>query len=165
MTSRMHVTTNPELRPAQPSDEPLLFKLYASTRLEELSRLPVSAEQLESILKMQFNAQQSGYAAQHPLADHQIILFEAQEIGRILLDRSEDRFQLVDIALLPQFRGRGIGSLLLKKLQEEAAREGKKIGLFVYQTNPAKRLYERLGFSQVETDGLYTEMLWRAEEP
>jgi len=163
MTSPMHEMTNPELRSALPSDEPLLFKLYASTRLEEFAHMPLSAEQLEAILKMQFIAQQRGYEAQHPLADHHIILFEDEEIGRILLDRSKDRFHLADITLLPEFRGRGIGSLLLKNLQEEAALAGKSFGLFVFLSNPAKRLYERLGFSEVGANGLYTQMLWQPE--
>jgi ribosomal protein S18 acetylase RimI-like enzyme len=163
MTGPHQETLNLELRPALPSDDALLFKLYASTRLDELSVMPLSKEQLDAFLQMQFNAQRRGHAAQHPTAEQQIILVEGLEVGRILLDRLEKDLHLVDITLLPEFRSRGIGSFILKNLQAEAARDGKSFRLFVYQSNPARRLYERLGFSEIRESGMYVEMLWKVD--
>jgi ribosomal protein S18 acetylase RimI-like enzyme len=149
------------LRPAQPSDERLLFKLYASTRLEELAMVPWNEAQLEAFLKMQFDAQKRTYQMQYPAADHHIILNGAQEMGRLMVHRTVDDILLVDITLLPEFRGRGIGGKLLGELQGEATREGKRVRLHVLRTNPARRLYERSGFSIIGGDGMYEEMLWQ----
>jgi ribosomal protein S18 acetylase RimI-like enzyme len=149
------------LRPALPSDELLLFKLYASTRLEEFSMVPWNEAQLEAFLKMQFDAQRRTYRMQYPAADHHIILKGAQEMGRLMVHRTVDDILLIDITLLPEFRGRGIGGKLLGDLQSEATLEGKRVRLHVLRTNPARRLYERSGFSTIGGDSMYEEMLWQ----
>ena len=87
-------------------------------------------------------------------------MLDHNPIGRILVDRSGETIRLVDIALLTEFRGRGIGSILLRRLLDEGAAAGKRVVLSVYKFNPAMRLYERLGFFKVAEDGLYVQMQW-----
>jgi ribosomal protein S18 acetylase RimI-like enzyme len=149
------------LRPAQPEDEPFLFRVYAGTRADEMAAWGWDAAQQEAFLRMQFNAQSMAYRAQYPDADHRIIIYGNQPVGRILIDRSGQGILLIDIALLAECRNTGIGSALIRDLQREATQAGAPVRLHVLKTNPAAvRLYERLGFSITDDDGIYLEMKW-----
>ena len=149
------------LRPIRPEDQPFLYEVYASTRLEELAPLGWNADQQAAFLTQQFNAQHQYYQANYPGADFQIILVNDQPAGRIYVDRRIDEIRLIDIALLPEYRNGGIGSRLLKDLLAEAARAGKPVRIHVEKFNPALRLYERLGFSISDDRGVYWFMEWR----
>jgi ribosomal protein S18 acetylase RimI-like enzyme len=148
------------LRPATPEDEAFLYDLYSSTRAEEVAAWGWPAAQKEMFLKMQFNAQRQSYHARYSAADHSIILVDGREAGRLMVDRSDSQILLVDIALLPDYRGAGIGGALIGDLLSEARRSNKPIRLHVTKANRAARLYERLGFSRMGDDGVYYEMQW-----
>jgi ribosomal protein S18 acetylase RimI-like enzyme len=148
------------LRPALPEDEPFLYELYASTRAAELAVLDWSSAQREAFLSLQFRAQQAHYA-EFPNANPQIIVEVDRAIGRLLVSRLPDEIRLVDVALLPEWRGRGIGSALLQQLLDEAARANKPVRLHVEKSNPARRLYRRLGFTPLAEVGLYYLMEWQ----
>jgi ribosomal protein S18 acetylase RimI-like enzyme len=113
---------------------------------------------------MQFNAQDLHYRQHFSAARFDVILAAGQPVGRLYVDRGEHEIRLIDIALLPEHRGRGIGGALIAELVAEAGAGGKTVAIHVEHHNPAKRLYERLGFrlSGGET-GLYVQMQWRAE--
>jgi ribosomal protein S18 acetylase RimI-like enzyme len=160
MTTSVHDSAKLSLRPSLASDESLLFRLYASTRTQELAFTAWDETQWNAFLQMQFNLQKRSYEARFPAADHSIILYDEQEIGRLVVDRTATENHLIDIALLPEFRGRGIGGALVRELQEGTARDGKSLRLSVLKTNPARRLYERLGFSIENERGAYCFMLW-----
>jgi ribosomal protein S18 acetylase RimI-like enzyme len=81
--------------------------------------------------------------------------------GRFYVHRREREIRLMDIALLPEHRGRGIGSALLHDLFAEAAAAGKRVTVHVEEYNPARRLYERLGFKKIGEHGVYHLMEWR----
>ena len=144
------------LRPALPDDEAFLYQLYATTRGEEMRAWGLEASQQEMILKLQFTAQRRHYEIAFPDADHKIILCDGRPAGRILVFRSEREIRLVDIALLPEHRGAGIGASLVRGLMLEAQAAGKPLVLHVEKQNRAARLYERLGFSTTaDTGGHY----------
>jgi ribosomal protein S18 acetylase RimI-like enzyme len=145
------------LRPATREDEAFLAQLFATTR-PEFSLLDIGEGQREALLKMQLNAQRQQYDACYPLADNSIILRDGRPSGRILVDRSGGEVTLIDIALLPEHRSSGIGTGLMRKLLAEAAGAGKSVRLHVLKSNPALRLYERLGFAPIDDQGLYFEM-------
>jgi len=147
------------LRPATEADEDFLFELFASTRRDEFKVLLADEAQLEALVKMQFNLQRRQYEAGYPEADHKIILRDGQPIGRLFVDESDREFTLVDIALLPEHRNSGIGTYLIQQLLSRAANKEKPVRLHVVKSNPARRLYERLGFSLASEDGVYLEML------
>lgn len=150
------------LRPAQPDDEPFLFRVYASTRADEMAAWGWDAAQQEAFLRMQFTTQSMSYRAQFPDADHRIIMLADEPVGRILVARTDEGILLVDIALLPERRSAGIGTSLIRDLQAEATQAGLPVHLHVLKTNPAAaRLYERLGFSSIGDDGIYLEMKWQ----
>ena len=152
--------TSIHLRPITPEDESFLARLYASTREQELAQTNWSDEQKAMFCRMQFNAQTADYRANYPDASFQIIERDGVTAGRLLVMRSDDAVHVIDIALLPEHRGAGIGTKLLKELQKEARSVGKKVSIYVEQFNPARRLYERLGFQQVAEKEVYLLMEW-----
>jgi ribosomal protein S18 acetylase RimI-like enzyme len=151
------------LRPAVAEDEGFLFELYASTRREEMEEWGFGEAQRAAFLTMQFRAQRQGYAAQFPGAEDRIVVVDGKAVGRLLVSRAEDAIRLVDVALLPELQGRGIGRGLVEAVQAQASRLGKPVRLHVLQSSRAARLYERLGFKTAAQHPPYTEMEWRAD--
>jgi len=129
--------------------------------MEELAPLGWADEQLAAFLKMQFTAQHRHYQATYPNADFHVILADGNPAGRLYADRQPGEIRLIDIAILPQYRGAGIGSRLLADLLAEAEQAGKPVSLHVEKFNPALSWYERLGFSIVDDRGVYWFMEWR----
>jgi ribosomal protein S18 acetylase RimI-like enzyme len=144
------------LRAATPEDDPFLFEVFAGTRLDEFKFL--AEEQQQALMKMQYNAQRAQYDDGFSQAESRIILLDDRPVGRMLVDESERAFVLVDIALLPEYRKLGIGTRLLNDLLRRAVEARKPIRLHVLKSNPARRLYERLGFSPVNEESMYLEM-------
>jgi ribosomal protein S18 acetylase RimI-like enzyme len=151
------------LRPITPEDEGLLYRVYASTRQDELAVADWDDGQKEAFLEMQFAAQHAFYMGQFPQAAFQIILLDGEPIGRLYVDRREDEIRIIDIALLAEHRNRGIGSTFLKDILAEGRQEGLPVRIHVEQYNPALRLYARLGFQKVAEHGIYTLLEWSPE--
>jgi ribosomal protein S18 acetylase RimI-like enzyme len=148
------------LRPAQPDDEELLYRLYALSRRDEMLAWGWSEAQQQMFLRMQFTARQAHYRDQFPHAEHRIILLDEAPVGRMVVVRNEDHIRLADIALLPEHRGRGLGASLIKELLDEARSAARPVQLFVERHNPAIRLYERLGFRIVGDIDSHLSMEW-----
>jgi len=146
------------LRVSTPDDQDFLFVLYASTREEELRLWGWDEHQQRAFLEMQFRGQNQHYGLCYPQADSNIILFNDQPVGRLLIDRSRQEILLVDIALLPEYQNRHIGTTLIQSLLREAAGAQKNVELHVLRGSAAVRLYERLGFTNVADDGVYLNM-------
>ena len=146
---------SPTLRPAGPADREFLYRVYASTREEELAPLAWSNEQKEQFLRMQFEAQDAHYKQHYAVASFDLIELEDEPIGRLYVDRWADEIRVIDIALLPEHRGAGTGTRLLEELVAEAAESGKRLSIHVERHNSARRLYERLGFEPVAEHGVY----------
>ncbi|MEZ5300916.1 MAG: GNAT family N-acetyltransferase [Verrucomicrobiales bacterium] len=138
------------------SDLPFLAALYASTRREEMAMTGWPAYQIEAFLRQQFEAQHRFYQDQFSSAQFDIILDAAGEpIGRLYLDEREDEIRVIDIALLPDARGRGIGGRIMADILDKAFASEKTVRIHVEQNNPAMRLYRRLGFKMIEEQGVY----------
>lgn len=152
-----------DLRPVTDDDREFLFRLYASTREEELSVVPWSDEQKESFLRSQFGAQTRYWNEQFPEASFDVVENGGGPVGRLYVDHRVDEIRLIDIALLPEFRGRGIGGSLLEQVLEQARAAGKAVRIHVEKNNPAYRLYQRLGFRTLEDKGVYDLLEWRAD--
>ena len=148
------------LRPVQESDNEFLLKVYGSTREQELAQVPWSAEQKQQFVRMQWEAQKNHYGAQHPNATHEIIYIENSDIGRLYLDRSGDKFHILDITLLPEHLNRGAGSFLLRQIMAEAKEAGKPVTIYVETFNPSLRLFERLGFTPIQQEGFHLLLQW-----
>lgn len=150
------------LRPATPADAEFLYRVYASTRYEELAPAGWPPEQVEAFLRMQFRAQDMYYRQHFADAAFDVILCRGEPAGRLYLDRRPDEVRVVDIALLSAFRGAGIGTYLLTGVCSGAAGWGVPVRVHVEAFNPARRLYDRLGFVQIDTTGVYHRLEWTA---
>ena len=146
------------LRPAGAEDRDVLLRVYASTREEELRLVDWSDDQKAAFVRQQFEAQDTYYREHYDAATFDVIEVDAEPVGRLYVARWEDEIRIVDIALLPECRGRGLGTALLGALLDVAAEAGKRLSIHVEVNNPARRLYERLGFGAVEERGVHVLM-------
>lgn len=138
------------LRPVHEDDGELLYRVYASTRTEELSAVPWSDAQKEEFLRSQFAAQDTHYRTLYFDALLEVIVVGGHDAGRLYVARWPQEIRIMDVVLLPAFRGNGIGERILRDLAAEADRDGKLLSIHVEMDNPARRLYERVGFTAVE---------------
>lgn len=150
------------LRTAAPADEPFLAHLYATTREEELRQTGWTDAQKAVFCASQFQLQQVDYSANYPAEGHQIILRDDLPIGRVWIAERSDCLFIVDMALLPEFRSSGIGTMLLEEIFADGDRAALPVRLTVLWNNPrAIALCERLGFRPHEQN----EMLLVLERP
>jgi len=157
MTAAIDVSFRPEL----PEDEAFLAKLYASTRAGEMALTGWDAVQQEAFLRQQFQFQTTHYRKHYGDASFRIILRDDAPIGRLYVHYGAQEIRLMDIALLPEHRGTGLGGSILENLLREAAQLGKTVTLHVERFNPALRLYQRLGFRVIEDQQINFYMEWR----
>src|SRR5205807_3029594 len=108
------------LRPIAPEDDSFLARLFASTRAEELAITGWSDADKAVFCRRQFDAQTAHYTAHYPGALLQIIERGGLAIGRLYVAHWEREIRIMDIALLPEHRGAGIGTKFLRELQGEA---------------------------------------------
>ncbi len=147
------------LRPVRGEDDAFLRDVYASTRLGELAPLGWSREQVERFLGMQHEAQHRDYWRNYDTGRFQVVVVDGADAGRFYVERRTGELRIVDIALLPAFRARGLGSALIGQLFEEADVAQLPVRIHVEHANPAQRLYLRLGFAFVgEPGGIYRLM-------
>lgn len=150
-------------RPLTDRDLPFLYQVYASTRTEEVAPLPWSDDQKAEFLNQQFRAQHADYERNYSGADRLVVSLSGEPVGRLYLDRGDREYSVIDIALLPEYRSRGLGGAVMRDLIDEAARANKPLSIYVEKFNPALRLYRRLGFKTTEDKGVYDLMRWTAE--
>lgn len=146
---------NISFRPIVDEDIPFLKKLYRSTREEELSTTGWTEEEKSKFIDLQFNAQHTNFSNEYKGANFQIIKYNGEAIGRLYTWEAEDQIRIIDIALLPEFTGKGIGTKILIDLIKHSKNVSKKLSIHVEHNNPALRLYERLGFSKSGDTGFY----------
>jgi GNAT superfamily N-acetyltransferase len=154
MSSKYHC------RQVTPSDMDFLYRVYESTRWEELQQAPWTDEQRREFLRMQFQAQHQHYQQHYAEADYQVIEVGGQEGGRLYLDHREEEIRIVDIALLPKYRKTGVGTQILKDILYQAKKRQVPVLIHVEKNNPALALYQRLGFVIKEDVGVYWLMSW-----
>ncbi len=143
------------LRPALPADIDFEHRLYASTR-DDLR--PLGPEVFDGLVGMQFRAQTMSIRLDYPQAERKIVVVEDDPAGRLIIDGSGEHLEVIDIALLPEYRGHGIGTSVLRGVLTHADRLGRAVQLHVEKQSRAVRLYERLGFSISGDVGMYFAM-------
>jgi ribosomal protein S18 acetylase RimI-like enzyme len=144
------------LRPVAPEDRGFLERVYASTRAVELEPVPWSAEQKAAFLAQQFQAQSVHYERHYARASFDVVLVGGEPAGRLIVTRSPEAVHVVDIALLDEHRGHGVGTALLRELIAEAGE--RPLSIYVEVSNPARSLYDRLGFVPVGEQGIHVLM-------
>lgn len=156
----MSETPSISLRAVEVADNDFLCAVYASTRADELAATDWTDAQKAAFCQMQFTAQDAHYRRHYPTAEFSVIECDGTLAGRLYVDRWSKEIRIMDIALLPAQRGRGIGTILLRALMDEAKAAEKVLSIHVERMNPALRLYDRLGFNMAEDKGVYLLMEW-----
>ncbi len=146
------------LRPAEEADRPFLVDLYGSTREQELAQVDWDDGQKRAFVEHQFTAQDAHYRQNYPGATLDLIEVGGERAGRLYVFRGKSDIRIMDIALAPAFRGRGIGTQLLRALIGEADASGRNLSIHVEYDNPARSLYDRLGFRPAGEHGIYVLM-------
>jgi len=144
-------------------DGPFLESLYASTRSAELAMTSWPETQQRAFLSQQHRAQHAFYRAHNPDAEWLILEREGEPVGRLYLAEGASALRIIDISLVPSVRGQGIGRAIVADLIDAASAVRKPVSLQVEKHNPARRLYERLGFAPRMDHGIYVELEWRPE--
>jgi ribosomal protein S18 acetylase RimI-like enzyme len=150
------------LRPVTDDDRDFLVCVYASTRDEELSLVDWAEGHREAFVRMQFDAQDQQYRQLNPAGAFDVIEVGGRPAGRLYVDRRPTDIRIIDISLLPDFRGAGIGGALIASLMDEAAASNRTLSIHVEVHNRAAELYARLGFVAVAEHGVYRRMEWSA---
>nr|WP_299857343.1 GNAT family N-acetyltransferase [Sphingomonas bacterium] len=129
-------------------------------RWNEFAALAIPPAEKVALLQQQYDARRTGYRGEFPDADFHVVERGGVPVGRFYVDRRADMHHLVDIAILPDHCGQGVGTTLLEGMLAEAARAGVGVVLRVDHFNPAKRLYQRKGFVEIEDLGFDALMRW-----
>ena len=150
------------LRPATVDDEEFLRTLFAKTDVM-LHGFP--RELQTALLDMQYRGREMTYSTEHPEAKNSMIcLDDGTPVGRHLVERKVSGFRGIDLAILPHWQRRGIGTRILEDLVRESRHAGVDLSLRVVKGNPALRLYSRLGFEIAATDEVSYEMVWKEKQ-
>jgi ribosomal protein S18 acetylase RimI-like enzyme len=146
------------LRRAVEGDREFLVGLYAGTREAELDLVDWDEQTKRAFIEHQFAAQDDHYRTNYPGATLDVIEVDGEPAGRLYVHHGPNDIRIMDIALAPAFRGQGIGTELLASLIEEADESGRKLSIHVEMNNPARSLYDRLGFRPAGEHGIYVLM-------
>ena len=139
-------------------DLPFIAELYASTRREEVAQTGWPEEMQEAFLRHQHEAQHSHYSLHFAEAEWLIIERDGEPAGRLYLRDDPDALHIIDISLLPDSRGKGVGGAIMQDIIALARERGKAVSIHVEKYNPALSLYRRLGFETIEDKGVYDLM-------
>jgi ribosomal protein S18 acetylase RimI-like enzyme len=157
----MHNNPGVSLRPAVDADQEFLVGVYAGTRADELAQVNWDDSQKDAFIRWQYAMQKQEYDARYPDARYEVILVDGIPAGRIWIGADDTQIRLLDIAVIPEFQNRGVGTHLLRQLMDEATRDNKPLRHMVFVLNEnAYRFYERLGFKTIEDVGGYLHMEW-----
>jgi len=154
----MHSLEQVSLRPATSEDGEFLFSVYANSRQEEMKPWGWSPQQQEVFLRMQYDVRRRSYITTYPSAEESIIVHSDLPVGAMMVSRSSAEIRLVDIAVVSDYRNRGMGGALIGALIAEAAGSATALRLNVLKGNPAIHLYARVGFVVTGRDSMYLEM-------
>ena len=150
------------LRPATDYDREFLLRVYEASRDIELSMVPWDEAMKRKFIEHQFDAQLSHYSTEYPAARHDVITLmdTGEPVGRLYVNRTPEQISVLDFTVLPEFRGRGIGSSIVEELTREALASRRRVQIYVETFNPSKQFFIDRGFAEKEADGINIRFVW-----
>lgn len=142
-------------RPRTDEDQGLLRALFASSRRAELDLMGADPEQERAFVDLQLRARDGHRDATRPDATLCVVTLDGLAVGQLDLDRTATAVEVLEIALVPGLRGHGLGTTVLTRVLDDADAAGLAVRLHVEPANPARRLYERLGFVATGAEGIH----------
>lgn len=158
------------LRPAQARDEAFLKAVHDAGRAWEFAPLKgqIDDHLLDRVFQQQYASQHDVYFNTYTLAKYAVIEWCGHPIGRLYADFRDAEIRLLDINILPAYRGKRIGEMVVRGLCRHAATLRMPLTLHVHPLNAARRFYQRLGFVEAAprpdspASRPFVEMVWRA---
>lgn len=160
----MNIGESISLRPATEDDEQFLLELYKSSRGDDLRGLSWDEDRIAEFLEMQYESHRNFLKQDHPGMHDQIVIVAGEPAGRVAVEQRADEIRLIDIALLPAHRNQGVGTLLIRDLQQQAATANRCLRFQVIRFNRAVGLFERLGFTRTSETGTHLQLEWNAKD-
>jgi ribosomal protein S18 acetylase RimI-like enzyme len=158
--SKLKVGANLQIRPSNASDKIFLEQLHNSTR-DDLKLIDGEKDFVDSIIEMQYRAQTEGYGSKFPNAMYFVIEKQHERIGKVTIDFGPNEVRLIDIAFIPEARGKGFGPEVIAGLQKAAEQVSTPLTLSVLSHNlAAKSLYLKMGFVVENVTPPYEFMAW-----
>lgn len=114
--------------------------------------MAVSDQQRLQLLSSQFDLQDLHYRTHFPMTDRRIVTVQGQPVGRLYIMRGDPMWTLVDLSILPEVMGQGIGSQLIDLMLSEADAARRPISLHCAMNNPVFELYKAKGFVEVRQE-------------
>jgi ribosomal protein S18 acetylase RimI-like enzyme len=136
-------------RPAFDRDLDFLYQLHVATMKDYVDRTWGWEDAF----------QESVFRKRYVPAEIQIMTCEGRDMGMISVEERQADIFLRAIEIHPDFQGQGIATGIINNLIADGRRKMKPIRLYVLKVNPAKRLYDRLGFSVIEETPTHYIML------
>lgn len=153
------------LRPVTPQDTEKLFEIFCASH-PEYNLLPLPEPKKGALIRTQFQMQSADYRGRFPDSLHQIILADGVPVGRIWVAEIDELIILLDIGILDESRNSGIGSEVVKTLQQQARASGKVILTSVLRSNMGSlRWHLRLGFRICREDEVFHHLEWEVPAP
>jgi GNAT superfamily N-acetyltransferase len=166
MPGQISIPGQISLRPERlPDDAHFLLSLYAHARRAELAALGWSRDQEDAFIRMQFDARELHYRTAFPAGAYSLIRASGERAGRLIVDWTETAIVIVDIALVPPLRRRGIGSLLVGRLLAEAEAGQVAVRCHVQHDSDARWFWQRAGFTALASDGAYIALERQPGQP
>ena len=165
--ARTSAAVNPldiQLRPAQAKDEAFLKSVHDAGRAWEFEALKTQGldDLHATIMAQQYAAQHDVYFNVFTLAKYAVIEWCGQPVGRLYADFRDHEIRILDLMILPAFRGKKIGDIVVRAVCGQASQERKPVTLQVHPLNRARAFYRRLGFREIGGGhGPFVEMDWR----
>ena len=147
-------------RPVTRDDERFLRQVYKSSRGDDLRGLGWEEDRISKFLEMQYEAQRKFFESDYQNASDEVVLLDSKPAGRLIVERREHEIRFIDLGLLPAYRNQGVGTSIVRQLQEEALASNKSLRLQVIRFNRAVNLLERLGFVRTSETGTHFQMEW-----
>lgn len=158
-----YVSIDIALFPAADGDREFLLQVYTVSREADLSMTHWDNAQKRAFAEHQLDAQTYTYRVKYPSAAHDIIWYDGKPVGRLYVDRGVEQIAILDITVLPEYRRKGIGTELVRNLQNEAAATNRSVRIYLEQFNPSQKLFRKLGFDVVPDDGIDLRFEWKGE--
>jgi len=142
----------------QEQDQEFITKVYRSTREKELDLTNWPEDQKHRFTIMQMIAQLTDYEKNYKGATYEMVLYKKKPAGRLYLWETNNEIRIMDLSLLPEFQGKGIGRDILAGIVQSAKQKKKIASLHVIHGHPSKRMYERVGFKKVSETATHEYM-------
>lgn len=160
MTAALSEQRALRLRPVTAADDEFMLRLVHDVKGAELAPEGLTGAALDELVDLQRRAQDAQHSAAHPTLSRLVVVVDDQRVGRLLLAETSSALHVVNIALLETHRGQGIGTCLMLDVQECAKEVDLAVTLEVVKSNPARRLFERLGFTMIADGVLHVTLSW-----